>query len=322
MKLSSLLVLLIVIYCGCQPQTHYPKLSADYLQSIFSEIKKIDSHANVVKFMPVEEKFQFLDNVIKGGFYEVSPLDIPGKPLEIIEHDYFKSSVLIPDTAAIKESALTRYKFMGSKIVEKQYKDSTENKIYKVRYKDDRISGITTIYKKMNDSVKIRFEYEDGELKRKRLFSSAGRMASLDEFVYKENGTPEYRYTTDDEEENEFEKFEFNNELKQLIITRFDKNKNLLWLKYAEYNDEGFIIYEERYNKRNENLIFRKDAYAFNQKGEIISSKSVWPVTRLKLDFHFQYTKRDSLENWIERRTYEDYKFLGITKRRIIYDGK
>jgi len=320
MRLSNILVLPIVIYCGCQSQRDYPKLSADYLQSIFSEIKKIDSNANVLKFIPVEEKFEFLDDVIKSGFYEVSSFKMNGEPVEIIEHDYFKSSVGIPDTVPIKESASTRYKFTESKIVEKRYKDSVQNKVYKVNYRNDKISGITTIYKKMNDSVKFRFEYENGKLKRKRLFSSKGTMASVDEIIYKENGSPDYKYTTDADEENEFEKFEFNNKQKQLIITRFDKNKNLIWLRYSEYDDKGVIVYEERYDKRNKDLIFRKDRYAFNQKGEIISHQSVWPATELKVRFEFQYTKRDSLENWIERKTYEDYQFFGITKRTIKYD--
>jgi len=316
-KISNFLIILILIHIGCQFQTERPKLSPDYLQLITSEIKKIDSGAKVLKFIPDTGKFEFLDKVISNGYFEIGSIKINGNAIETIEYDS-----VFKDSRKFEKRNITNYTLSNQRVIEKRLIDLKEDRIYRIKYNKALIYEIVTNYKKEHDLVTTRFEYDNDKLIRKRLFSKEENVFWSNDLIYKNDGNLDYTYITDKEEGNEFEKYEFNNKLKQLIVSRFDKNKNLLWMRYSEYNNKGLITYEERYNKRNRNLVFRKDIFTFNQNEEIISLEAKWPLTKLLSKFEFQYLKRDSLNNWTERITFEDDKPFLITKRAIKYAEK
>jgi len=319
MRLSCLLVIIIVIYYGCTPQTRYPKLPPDYLQSIFSEIRKIDSKAQIVNFVSDSEKFEFLDNIMQAGSFDIAGPKLKGEIRSYTETDYDVSKQSIVDSFPGKIYSITHFVYLGDKISEKHFKDSTEDKICRVKYTNDLPDQVITAYKRNNDSLKTKLIYKDGRLATTKLYSSKGILFVKEDLIYKENGNLDYQYITNKEGNDEFEKFEFNNSLHQFIVTRFDKNKNLLWLKYSEFDDKGNIVYEESFKEKDKENTFRIDKYIYNDKNEIIHNDGLWPKRQIKMVFDFKYTQRDSLDNWIERITFMDNKPYFITKRVVNY---
>jgi hypothetical protein len=318
MKVLAFFITSILICYGCENKER-PILPSNYLQAILSKIKETDATAKILDFIPDEKKFEFLDKTIKAGSFDIEGPILKGKIRSYAEIDYDVSQHLDVDLFPSKPLSTTYYVYVGNKIFEKRIRDSSENKIYRVRYLKDLPDTVTTIYKQENDSLKTKLIYENGKLVATKLYSSAGILLIREILVYKENGNQDYQYITNGGKLDEFEKSEFNGSLKKFIITRFDKNKNLLWLKYSEFDESGNIVYQERFKNKNIDHTFNKDKYIYNENNEIIHGESFWPKRGLRMTYDFQYSKRDSLGNWIERISFVDNRVTFITKRKIIY---
>lgn len=311
MKPACLFVFITLIYFGCESETDLPQLSPGYLQPIFIEIRKIDSTAKVLKFIPGDEKFEYFDKRMNERFLEVGSYKLNGDPVEVIETEKTITS----------DSAITRYFLAGERIIEKIQSDSDGTVIRRVEYNKDLVDQIIKIRKKENDTIKIRYRYDEKKrLIRERRLLTSGNVYERYEFRYHPKGNIDYVYTIVALQTTEFDKFEFNRKNKQYIISRFDNNKNLKWLMYRECDSSGIILYEERYTKENKQPGFRKEAYTFNPEKEIISLKSYWPITKHESRFDFVYPQRDSMNNWTEQTVFEDDKYFMITKRTIKYN--
>ena len=312
-RTKSFLVAFALLFTGCQAEINYPKLSADYLQPIFSEIRKIDSNARALEFIPGDDEFEYLDKFIKGNFFEPGPYNIEGNPIEVIEHEM----------TATSDSSFTRYILAGQRMIEKLHRDSGGTVIHRIEYNNNMIDQIIEIRQKERDTSKIRFRYDkNNRLVRKRLLTVSGIAYTRYELTYRSKGNLDYVYTIANSEGNGFDKFEFNNNYKQCIVAKFDKNKILKWLMYREYDDNGNIKYEERYIKEYESPVFRKETYTYNRGNEIISLEANRPISKRQSRYDFVYPKRDSLNNWIEQITFENDEYFLTTKRTIKYRRK
>lgn len=313
MKSACLLACLAFIYFGCTSESDQPKLSPDYLQPIFSEIKKIDSSARILKFFPGNEKFERLDKIIKSSFFETGPYDVQGSPIEVIEQA----------KTSIDDSSTTRYILAGQRIIEKVMRDSAGTVIHRMEYDKDIIDQIIEIRPGKNDTSKIRYRYDKNKkLIRRRTLSSSGIITGRYELTYLSNGNLDYVYTITGSEGNGFEKFEFNNKDKQYIVSGFDKDKFLKWIFYIEYDSSGNVTCQEKYFKEYENPVFRKDRYKYNPDNEVISLETSWPITQRESRYDFLYPQRDSVNNWVEQIIFENDNYFMTTKRMIKYDRK
>jgi len=310
---------IVLMFCGCKNEKR-PVLPSNYLQSIFSEIKKIDTTARVLSFIPGEGRFVFIDDVLGSGTFEVYPVKLNGEVRRVTEHDYEVTNLLFADSA--KENTTTQYFFSGGQVIEKRFKNPEENVIYKAEYKKKLIYRVTAIYKHYNDSASIRFLYNNDKIKTKQVFSSNGALDLLFDFCYKKDENPDYKYTIVKTKPGVFDKFEFNSKLSQAIMSHFDTSGKLKWLLYIEYDDKGNRVYEETFNKTYTNPVFRKTEYTYNQYEEMTGLKTNFPRSNTKKRYDFQYTKRDDMNNWIERKTLEDDNVFMITKRDIKYSNK
>jgi len=312
-RIKSFFAAFALIFTGCQTEINYPKLSTDYLQPIFSEIRKIDSNARALKFIPVDEEFEYLDKFIKGNFFEAGPYNIDGNPIEVIEHEMTVTS----------DSSFTRYILAGQRMIEKLRRDSGGTVIHRIEYNKNMVDQIIEIRQKERDTSKIRFRYDkNNRLVRKRLLTASGVTYTRFELTYWSKGNLDYVYTIANSEVNGFDKFEFNNNRKQCIVSKFDKNKILKWLMYREYDDSANIKYEERYIKESESPVFRKETYRYNRGNEVISLEANRPITKRGSRYDFVYPMRDSLNNWIEQITFENDEYFLTTKRTIKYGFK
>lgn len=309
-RIKSFFAAFALIFTSCQTEINYPKLSTDYLQPIFSEIRKIDSNARTLEFIPEDEEFEYLDKLIKGNFFEAGPYNIDGHPIEVIEHEMTVTS----------DSSFTRYILAGQRMIEKLRRDSGGTVIHRIEYNKNMVDQIIEIRQKEKDTSKIRFRYDkNNRLVRKRLLTASGITFTRFDFIYRSKGNLDYVYTIANSESRGFDKFEFNNNRKQCIVSKFDKNKILKWLMYREYDDSGNIKYEERYIKEYGSPVFRKETYRYNQGNEIISLEANRPITKHESRYDFVYPKRDSQNNWIEQITFENDEYFLTTKRTIKY---
>ena len=303
-------------YFGCESEKR-PILPSGYLQSIFSEIKKIDTTARVLNFISGDGRFEFIDDLLGSRTFEVSPIKLNGEVRRVIEHDYEVIEDLLADTS--KENATTQYFLSGGQIIEKRFRNSEENVIYKVEYEKKMIRRITAFYNHDKDSARIRFLYNDDLIKKKQVFSSSGELNLTFDFYYNNGQNPDYKYTIVRTKHDVFDKFEFNNKLRQAILSHFDTTGKLKWLQYTEYDSKGNRIYDETFNKTYINPVFRKIEYAYNEYNDMTELKTVFPKSNTKKLYEFRYTRRDSVNNWIERKTFEDDKIFMVTKRLILY---
>ena len=96
-------------------------------------------------------------------------------------------------------------------------------------------------------------------------------------FTIKRGQNPDYKYTIVKTKHDVFDKFEFNNKLRQAIISHFDTTGKLKWLQYIEYDNKGNRIYDETFNKTYINPVFRKIEYAYNEYDDMTELKTVFP---------------------------------------------
>lgn len=317
--MKSYFFLFVIVFYGCENQNDEPKLSPDYLQPIFLKIRQTDSSAEILNFLSKGEKFEFLDKIIEAGSFDIKGPLLKGEVRSYTEIDYDISQKSIFDSLPGKLYSTTYFVYSGNKILEKRFKDSSKNRVSQVKYFNNYPDTVTTIYKEHNDSLKTKLTYENSRLVATKLYSNKGVLIIKENLIYEKNGNLDYQYIINRDTKNEFEKNEFNNELRQFILARFDKNKRLLWIKYSEFDSRGNIVYQERFKEENINHSFEKDRYVFDDNDELIHSESFWPKRNMRMIFDFQYSKKDSLGNWVERVSLVNNEPNFITKRKINY---
>jgi len=316
MKKYLIILFGILLFFTCFEPYIEPKLNVHYLDVIFIQIKKIDPSAKILLFKPENTFFDFGENKIISDYGGVDSIHRNGKVLSIIETDYGKET----DTGInlSKNISTAEYFFKDNKLVKKIYSDSGGLEIKKFHYKMDFCREIITLSEK--DSIKSVLVYKDKRLIKRRFFDKGDREFMLQNFTYSPIGNPEYAYTKSSE--SYFEKFEFNNRKRQMILARFDNEKRLQWIRYTVCNSLGLPVYEERYRKHEEGFVIRKDKYNFNDQNEIEILETAYSNNSKKLKFDFVYAKKDSLNNWKERKTLENNNLILITRRIISYDNR
>jgi hypothetical protein len=310
---------LLILFFGCfflftcsDPDTEY-KLNINYLDSIFFQIRKVDPSAKILFFRPENSFFEFSRDEIREDYSYVDSVSRNGNVSFIAETDFGKETYADDDFSKI--FSRTEYYFINNRLSEKKYTDSsgTQKKIF--RYKWGVCREI--LLRSIDDSGVFILRYKNNNLISKTLLDKNKRQVLSLKLIYNDIGNPDYVYTRSSEDY--FEKFEFNNQKRELILSRFDNKRKFQWVRYAQFNALGLPVYEERFNRYPKGFVLRKESYSYDDRNEIESLEASYSDGTENKRFNFIYTKRDSLSNWTEREIYQNNFLFSVTKRKILY---